>query len=333
MISTQLPRIGKIGKQGAASPQGAAAIDGALWNVAATAEHQSGQQTGAGAPFEVLPVDRMAADLLAVDVAHHPRLTVLRQEPNRPFVVRAGKRLRGLFDRLIASSSLISNDPVLNVRDFTWTNLLRDHWRTIREEAVAVAMQDWASPPLAQVSPDHRAIAHPDTWRSFFLRGYGFDVAENIELCPNTAALVRQVPGLNSAFFSILEPGAHIPAHRGVTKGLITTHLGLVVPRDGDARMRIGDRVLRWAEGETVVFDDTYSHEVWNESAGRRVVLTLQTSRPLRLPGRLVADWFLNVARRSAFVQETLRNVHRWNAAIRQQRPEALGSDEDPSTA
>src|SRR3546814_18910846 len=46
------------------------------------------------------------------------------------------------------------------------------------------------------------------------------------------------------------------------TKGLLTCHLGLIVPRDGDVRMRIGDRIIRW-EGETLVFDDTHPHEVW----------------------------------------------------------------------
>ena len=94
-------------------------------------------------------------------------------------------------------------------------------------------------------------------------------------------------PGLNSAFFSILAPGTHIPEHRGVTKGLITCHLGLIVPRDGDVRMRVGDRIVRWAEGETLVFDDTYDHEVWNETSGTRVVLLIQFERPLRQPGQV----------------------------------------------
>lgn len=40
---------------------------------------------------------------------------------------------------------------------------------------------------------------------------------------PRTTALARKVPGLNSAFFSILAPTAHIPPHRGVTKGLMTS--------------------------------------------------------------------------------------------------------------
>lgn len=241
----------------------------------------------------------------------------LQAERNRPFLIKYGKHLRGIFDRLIASSSLVSNDPVLDVRDFAWTAMLRDHWQVIRDEAVAVALQGAAAPSLATISPDHRAIAKIDMWRSFFLWGYGFPIPENLAKCPETQKLVERIPGLNSAFFSILAPGTHIPDHRGVSKGLITCHLGLIVPQDGDVRMRVNDRIVRWAEGETLVFDDTYQHEVWNETGGTRVVLLIQFERPLRQPGKAIADFFLGFVRRSAFVQEARTNIDKWNDAIR----------------
>lgn len=235
----------------------------------------------------------------------------------RPFIIRYGKHLRGFFDRMIASSSLVPNDPVLDVRDFPWTQILRDNWRTIRDEAIASALGN-NSPSLSSISPDHRAIAPVNMWRSFFLWGYGYCVEDNLERCPATAATVAQIPDLNSAFFSILAPGTHIPSHRGVTKGLITCHLGLIVPKDGDVRMRVDDRIVRWAEGETLVFDDTYDHEVWNDTDNTRVVLLIQIKRPLRHPGKWVADTFLNVIRRSAFVQEARENVMAWNDAVKQ---------------
>jgi aspartyl/asparaginyl beta-hydroxylase (cupin superfamily) len=242
----------------------------------------------------------------------------LRADPHRPLLIRIGKHLRGVFDRLIAGSSLVPNDPVLDVRDFPWTALLREHWATIRDEARAVALVGNAAPSLATISPDHRAIAEVGKWRSFFLWGYGYPIRENLARCPRTEAVIEQIPGLNSAFFSILAPGTHIPDHRGVTKGLITCHLGLIVPRDGDVRMRVDDRVVRWAEGETLVFDDTYRHEVWNDTAATRVVLLIQFERPLRHPGKWIADRFLGAVKRSAFVQEARANVAKWNAAVSQ---------------
>ena len=250
--------------------------------------------------------------------SHAPALTLIARTPppgaplkadrNRPFILRLGKNLRGVFDRLIASSSLVSNAPVLDVRDFAWTALLRADWQAIRDEAVAVTR--------THTEIDTAIDTQTDSRRSFFLWGYSFPIDDNIARCPRTAAIVAQIPGLNSAFFSILAPGTHIPEHRGVTKGLITCHLGLIVPRDGDVRMRVADRVMRWSEGETLVFDDTYDHEVWNDTSGTRVVLLIQVRRPLRNPGRWIADIFLNVIRRSPFVQDARANLISWNAAM-----------------
>jgi len=257
-------------------------------------------------------------DMTMLSGARLPDAAAERQaRGKRPPIIRYGKHLRGLFDRMIASSSLVPNDPVLDMRDFPWTAHLRANWRAIRDEAVAAALGR-NSPSLASVSPDHRPIAPVNMWRSFFLWGYGYCVEENLARCPVTAATVAGIPNLNSAFFSILAPGTHIPAHRGVTKGLITCHLGLIVPKDGDVRMRVDDRIVRWAEGETLVFDDTYDHEVWNDTAHTRVVLLIQVRRPLRNPGKWISDAFLNVVRRSAFVQEARDNVRAWNAAVKQ---------------
>ncbi len=264
---------------------------------------------------EVGEAREMIPDLTVMSGAVMPD-SPLQAERDRPFLIKYGKYLRGTFDRFIARFSLVSNDPVLDVRDFAWTQALRANWQAIRAEAIAAALDPHQAPSLSHISPDHRAIAPANKWRSFFLYGYGYFVPENLARCPETTRLVESIPGLNSAFFSILAPGTHIPAHRGVTKGLITCHLGLVVPRDGDARMRIDDRVVRWSEGETLIFDDTYDHEVWNDTSGTRVVLLVQFRRPLRQPGRWFVDRFLAWIRRSAFVQDARANLIRWNRVV-----------------
>jgi len=35
---------------------------------------------------------------------------------------------------------------------------------------------------------------------------------------------------MKTAFFSILAPGKHLPAHRGPYKGVMRYHLGLLIP-------------------------------------------------------------------------------------------------------
>ncbi len=49
--------------------------------------------------------------------------------------------------------------------------------------------------------------------------------------------------------------------------------MGLMVPNDAPCYIVVGGQEYAWKEGEGVLFDDTYQHEVWNKSSQRRAVL------------------------------------------------------------
>lgn len=238
-------------------------------------------------------------------------------EPPRPWVINIGKKLRPWVDDRVAKSSDIPNDPVLDPEGFDFTALLEANWLAIRAEALAIGGDPDRVPPLDEISPDHQGIAPAGKWRSFFLWGYGYPVADNLARCPRTAEIVSRIPGLNSAFFSILKPDTHIPDHRGVTKGLITCHLGLQVPRAGDCRMRVHEDIVRWQEGKCLVFDDTYRHEVWNDSEEIRIILLIQVKRPARFPGNMIGGMFLWAVKRTPFVKEARANIANWDAGLK----------------
>jgi ornithine lipid ester-linked acyl 2-hydroxylase len=218
-------------------------------------------------------------------------LPPLRPDPVAPVPVPAGPPAPGLrrrslrlvgraADAVLARCSEVGDAAVLDVRLFPWTAELRANWRTIRDEAAAVAPQ-------------------VGRWRAFPLWRAGVRIDANAARCPATAALAGRIPGLESMAVSVLAPGVHLPVRRGPTKALVTCHLGLTVPRDGDVRMRVGARTVRWAEGETLVFDDTRPHAVWNDTGGARAVLLVRVRRPLRRPGRWLATLALRVLRRT----------------------------------
>lgn len=237
---------------------------------------------------------------------------------------RFGKKLRHRVSAVVARSSRVGDQPVYDAAMFQWLTELEAHAPAIRRELQAVLANRDAIPPLASISPDHRKIAPPDTWKSFFLHGYGYKVEENCARCPVTTALVEGIPGLNSAFFSILEPGVHIPRHRGVTKAILTAHLGLVVPKRREAcRMQVEDEMLTWEEGKALVFDDTFHHEVWNNTDELRAILLIQFRRPVGLIGKLAGEAFLFGVRHSRFVQDARAEIGHWESAMRRSEGEA----------
>lgn len=234
----------------------------------------------------------------------------------RSIVYRTGKKLRPLFNHCLAKSSLVANTPFFDKQTFPWTAKLEANFPAIRAEAEQLLKDRDSIPALRDISPDHRRIAKTQSWQSYFLWGYGYEIEENCRRCPNTARVLSAVPGLNSAFFSILAPGTHIPLHNGVTKRIITCHLSLITPTQRErCRIQVADQTASWEDGKCMVFDDTYPHEVWNDTNETRVVLLVQFKRPLNLPGRLLGDMFLGAVRRSPFVQEARRNLAAWDSA------------------
>lgn len=225
-------------------------------------------------------------------------------------LVKIGKKIRPKIDRVLAAHSKVGDRPVFESADFPFTNLLESNADIIRREAKAVIEEDHGVHAVSDVSPDHERIAHDRRWKSFFLIGYGYRAEHNCTRCPETTKILEQIPGLNSGFFSIMEPGTKIPRHRGVTKAVLTCHLGLMIPEERSAcAIQVDEQTCHWESGKTLVFDDTFHHSAWNLSEQKRVILLLQFKRPMRMPGRLLGQLFLSGVRASTFVQEGRRNL------------------------
>jgi beta-hydroxylase len=218
-------------------------------------------------------------------------------------------------EALVAQTSLVGTTPFLAPDAFPWTQTLEANWTTIRAELDRVLEHRQALPNFQDISEDQAAITQDDRWKTFFLYGFGHKAERNCARCPATTRLVEQVPGMKTAFFSILAPGKHIPAHRGPYRGVVRYHLGLKVPTPATAcRIRVADEVRHWEEGQSLLFDDTYDHEVWNDTDGERAILFMDVERPLREPMGTLNRLLLWLVGQSSFVQRAKRNQEAWEA-------------------
>jgi aspartyl/asparaginyl beta-hydroxylase (cupin superfamily) len=231
----------------------------------------------------------------------------------RKYVKSLGRRLVRKLDKYLASQSLVPDEPVFQRASFPWLANVEERWEAVAAEARALLQRREELPFLQDISPDQRRISPDDKWRAFFLYGFGRRMERNCSHCPQTAALLKQVPGIQNALFSFLAPGKIVPAHRGFSKSIIRCHLGLVVPTPPDqCFMDIGNARYGWQPGRLLIFDDTCRHSVSNNSDQERVVLLFDIPRPLRWPGRLLRDAIIWGVRRTAYFKDTFRNQAQW---------------------
>lgn len=227
--------------------------------------------------------------------------------------ITVGERVLAPTERLVARRSLVGDATFFPNERFPWIERIEANWQTIREELQGVLADREALPNFQDISKDQIEITDDDDWKTYFLYGYGFTAKLGVETCPKTAALMREIPGMTTAMFSILSPRKHILDHRGPYKGVLRYHLGLIVPLQAEqCRIRVGDDIRHWQEGKSLMFDDTFNHEVWNDTDETRVVLFVDVLRPLPSPWSQINRLIVKAIGYSPFVLDAKRNQEAW---------------------
>ena len=245
--------------------------------------------------------------------SQHFGTTGIKPMERPSLVTRIFMRVVAWVERLNLRCSKVGNPPIYDNAVFPWTKEIEREWRAIRAELDRVLTRKDDLPGFHELSSDVATISQDKGWKSFLLAGYGFKSQANINTCPETWRICQKIPGLITVMFSILEPGKHLPPHRGPYNGVLRLHLGLIVPEPREQLgIRVENQVYRWREGEAVVFDDAYEHEAWNRTPHTRVVLFVDFVKPTRFPARFFNWLLLNLAVFTPFIREGADNQKAW---------------------
>ena len=190
----------------------------------------------------------------------------------------------------------------------------------IRAEFDRLPVAPDALPQYHDVDPGEAKISNttPKRWNVFMLEILSHKLEANRSLCPETCRVLDRVPNLIQAFFSILEPGKSIPEHEGPYRGYLRYHLGLRVPKDNPPKLVVNGQDYVWKEGEAVLFDDSWPHEVVNHSAETRAVLIVDIRRPLPYAPDLFNRFLTDVAARHTYGRKVAEKAERFAAAAAQ---------------
>jgi aspartyl/asparaginyl beta-hydroxylase (cupin superfamily) len=230
--------------------------------------------------------------------------------------------IRSVVERIIAKYTLAGDTKFFDIRHFKWVAEVEAQWKDIRSELDHVLEFKDVLPSFQDISREQVVLTQDDRWKTYILYWHTRKVEANCKTCPKTAQAVKRIPGMMTAFFSILMPGKHLPEHRGPYKGVLRYHLALRVPDPPSAcRIVIGGEESQWEEGHSLIFDDSFPHQAWNNSDDIRVVLFVDFKRPMKFPLSLVNDLALCGMSFSSFITEAFQRQIKWNREERHRIP------------
>lgn len=172
---------------------------------------------------------------------------------------------------------------------FPWLRQVEMATAEIRQELLELLRDESGFRPYVQRDPTRPTLSsggmlNNHDWSALYLWKNGEPVTENETRCPRTMAALQgvpltRIPGRSpSILFSMLRPGARIPAHTGFVNTRLICHLPLIVPPG--CGFRVGNETREWVEGQAWVFDDTIEHEAWNPSDKPRLILLFEVWQP-----------------------------------------------------
>jgi Aspartyl/Asparaginyl beta-hydroxylase len=160
----------------------------------------------------------------------------------------------------------------------------------------------------AATTTEHTATLHRGQWDWHSYMRKGVVEPEFAQHFPRTAAILSRLKSKDSnmrggggalfdrtpfgyAFFSTLHGRSSIDPHTSPVNFRLRIHLPLVVPRatataSSGTRsvlgcgIRVGSVARAWQAGKALVLDDSYEHEVWNDTDETRVLLLVDIWHP-----------------------------------------------------
>jgi beta-hydroxylase len=84
----------------------------------------------------------------------------------------------------------------------------------------------------------------------------------------------------------------------------------LIIPEQaGACRIRVREEVRYWSPGKSLIFDDSYLHEVWNDTDEERIVLFVDFERPLPFPVSALNRAVIKRIGNTEFVTDAVSNI------------------------
>lgn len=202
------------------------------------------------------------------------------------FFLLFGINLKDADENLTLNEKLLQlkNDKIRKPYNYETPNWVNDFTKNLDE-----IIQEWLDYTknhqginIDELSPDQLELNKDKKWKSLILLCYSY---YNNPLEKKIPALFRLIKknqkNLTLVMFSTTEAGKIIPPHHGNNHGVLRLQIGIDIQEPEQCYLRVEDKKIVLKNKELFIFDDTFEHELVNDSEYHRTVLIIDFYKPL----------------------------------------------------
>ncbi|HUM50845.1 MAG TPA: aspartyl/asparaginyl beta-hydroxylase domain-containing protein [Chitinophagales bacterium] len=209
------------------------------------------------------------------------------------------------FVSIIEAILFAKDSEFIATEKFDWIETIESNYLIILEEFTAFYTKN-SIPFFDDISSSQKQIVEKNKWKSLILLAFHKTNPFYETTFIKTNSIIQKIPNVTSVMFSVLEKDTHILPHRGIYKGLLRCHLGLIIPENNkDCWLNVNGKIKNWNSGKCFVFDDTFQHEAFNKTNESRVILIIDFLRPTKSRWKFYANkWIIFLLSKSPLVTE-----------------------------
>lgn len=197
---------------------------------------------------------------------------------------------------------------IIDMQKFPELQSIQDNWQTIRDEALQLLQSGSIQQTADSTQAGHYDIGfrtfYKYGWRKFYLNWYGYTHASAARLCPKTTEILKKVPCINGAMFSLLPAGGKLTRHLDPVAASLRYHLGLSTPQNANCAIEVDGTKYAWQDGNAFMFDETYLHHAYNNSQQDRLIMMCDVNRPTHSIGT-IANYIIKKILKASVVPNT----------------------------
>jgi beta-hydroxylase len=162
--------------------------------------------------------------------------------------------------------------------------------------------------PIDDISEDQKQLNEKKKWDALVLYAYGHKNEKVILNFQSVNSIIDKYPmEIQMVMFSILKPGMHIPPHTGNSNHVLRAQTVIENKQAEKTNLRIENDNFRLQTGDSIVFDDTFEHEAWNNSTTNRVALIIDFKKPFPFIISHINSYLLRRFAKSAYVTSVVK--------------------------